>query len=284
MRSRAVCLPRSCWRSMARSWAAEVSARSSCKRRILSSVFIMRWSLDPQGAHLATDYVAQHLDRVGSTQDEARSRFSGVPLLVTAAAQDHGRGRGGAAWINAPRAVAASLALPLTWPAEALPVVTLMAGLAARTALDRSLRLKWPNDVVSEAGAKVAGLLAERSGELLVIGLGANLYWPDPPPGMAGLWPEDPGPDAAPAAGDRWAQLLLESVRHGPDGWGRDEYRVNCTTIDADITWNGGGRGRAVDVDGSGGLVVETDRGLVTLRSGQVTEVRVATVDRKESR
>lgn len=228
---------------------------------------------------MATEYDARHLDRVGSTQDEARSGFTGSPLLVTAIAQEHGRGRGGASWINAPRALAASLALPLGWPVESLPIVTLMAGLAGRDALGDELRLKWPNDLVDKAGNKVAGLLAERSEELVVVGLGANLHWPDPPPGMAGLWTTDPGTEAAPAVAERWARSLLESVENGPRKWDRDGYRENCITINTDITWDGGGPGRAVDIDEAGGLVVETEDGLVTLRSGLVTEVRAATVD-----
>ncbi len=228
---------------------------------------------------MATEYDARHLGRVGSTQDEARRGFSGTPLLVTATAQEHGRGRGGATWINAPRALAASLALPLAWPAESLPVVTLMAGLAGRDALSDELRLKWPNDLVDETGSKVGGLLAERSDELVVVGLGANLYWPDPPPEMAGLFPTDPGDAAPPAIAESWARSLLASVETGPRGWDRDGYRQHCVTVNACVTWDGGGKGRAVDVDEDGGLVVEAEDGLITLRSGQVTEVRTATVD-----
>ena len=36
------------------------------------------------------------------------------------------------------------------------------------------LRLKWPNDV-AYAGAKLAGILLEREGEALVVGIGVNL-------------------------------------------------------------------------------------------------------------
>ena len=230
---------------------------------------------------MATEYVAHHLDRVGSTQDEARNRFSGLPALITATAQEQGRGRGGSSWLNAPRALAASLAVAVDWDEESFPVLTLMAGMAARAALGAELRFKWPNDLVHESGEKVAGLLAERSGELVVVGLGANLFWPDPLPGMAALSQADPGAAAPLELAERWAQLLLAALAAGPESWDRSAYRANCATLDTKVTWEGGGTGRAVDVDEAGGLVIETATGRLTLRSGQVRAVRPATVDEK---
>ena len=38
-----------------------------------------------------------------------------------------------------------------------------------------AVRLKWPNDVLSADGAKLAGILLERAGDAVVIGVGANL-------------------------------------------------------------------------------------------------------------
>ncbi len=227
---------------------------------------------------MATDYVVHHLDRVASTQDEARSRYSGVPCLVTAAEQAAGRGRSGAEWLNAPRALAASLAFAPDWPPARIPLLTLVAGVAARRVLGEPLRLKWPNDVVTPEGDKVAGLLAERTDELVVIGLGANLYWPDPPSGVAALSTTDPGGEAGPILASAWADSLLEAVSAGPDGWGEPEYRQNSGTIGSVIVWEGGGPGRAVDIDQDGGLVVETADGRLTLRSGRVHSVRPTTL------
>lgn len=227
---------------------------------------------------MATDYVVIHRDRVASTQDEARHRFAGAPCLVTAAAQDAGRGRSGAEWMNAPRALAASLAFAPGWPAARIPLLTLVAGLAARRVLSPSYRLKWPNDVVTPAGDKVAGLLAERTGDLVVIGLGVNLHWPDPPPGVAALAGTDPGADAGPAMAEDWAEGLLAAVAAGPDRWGVDEYRECSATIGHTVEWDGGGPANAVDVDGSGGLVVESGGVRQVLRSGRVRSVRPTTL------
>lgn len=227
---------------------------------------------------MATEYVAHHLDRVASTQDEARARFSGVPCLVTAAEQRAGRGRSGAEWMNAPRAVAASLALRSDWPPTHIPLLTLVAGLAARSMLADRLRLKWPNDVVTPSGDKVAGLLAERTGDLVMLGLGANLFWPDAPPGVTAVATTDPGPEAPQVLAMRWAESVLAAVQAGPENWGRAEYRAHSATIGTDITWDGGGPGRAIDIDEEGGLVVETAGGMLTLRSGRVRSVRPTTL------
>ena len=227
---------------------------------------------------MATEYVAHHLDRVASTQDEARARFAGVPCLVTATEQLAGRGRSGAEWMNAPRAVAASLAFEPDWPPARIPLLTLVAGLAAHRVLADRLLLKWPNDVVTRSGDKVAGLLAERTGDLVVLGLGANLFWPDAPQGAAAVATSDPGPDAPRVLAMRWAGSVLASVEAGPENWGQAEYRAGSATIGTYITWDNGGPGRAVDIDEEGGLVVETAGGMRTLRSGRVHSVRPTTL------
>ncbi|NNC91726.1 MAG: hypothetical protein HKN80_04480 [Acidimicrobiia bacterium] len=227
---------------------------------------------------MATEYVVIHQDRVASTQDEARNRFDGVPCLVTAAAQDAGRGRSGADWINAPRALAASLAFAPGWPPARIPLLTLVAGLVARRVLGSEHRLKWPNDVVTPAGDKVAGLLAERTGDLVVIGLGVNLYWPDPPAGVSALTAADPGPGAGPAIAVQWAEGLLGAVVAGPDEWGAAEYRECSATIGHTVLWEAGGPADAVDIDDAGGLVVETAGVRQVLRSGQVRSVRPTTL------
>lgn len=180
--------------------------------------------------------------------------------------------------MNAPRAVAASLALRPDWPPSHIPLLTLVAGLAARRTLADGLRLKWPNDVVTPSGGKVAGLLAERTGELVMLGFGANLFWPDAPPGVAAVETSDPGPDAPQVLAMRWAESVLEAVQAGPETWGRAEYRAASATLGTDIMWDGGGPGRAVDIDEEGGLVVETAGGLLTLRSGRVRSVRPTTL------
>lgn len=227
---------------------------------------------------MATQYVVHHLARVGSTQDEARSRYDGDPCLVTAAVQVAGRGRAGAGWRNATEALAASLAVEPQWPASSVALLTLVAGLAARSALGAGFSLKWPNDVVDSTGAKVAGILAERMDELVVIGLGVNLYWPDPPAGMAAVHASRPEHGEGPRLAESWAGHLLTHIAAGPARWDRSGYEAASATIGETVEWDGGGPARAIGVDPGGGLIVESAGGRQVLRSGQVRHVRTTTL------
>lgn len=180
--------------------------------------------------------------------------------------------------------MAAELGVRPSWPLPSWPLVTLAAGAAVVRSLDElaeeggwagagGVMLKWPNDLMKN-GSKVGGILTEAAGGLAVVGWGANLYWPDPPAGMAGLFSEDPGSGLAPALARRWADQLLEVLSGEASDWPREEYRRRCSTVGREITWSPDGRGIALDVTPEGGLQVETPRGSITLTSGAVTEVR----------
>lgn len=223
-----------------------------------------------------------HLDEVESTQDEAQGRFDGVaPVLVTATAQRRGRGRSGAAWLNAPRLVAASLCVapgachPL-WEGGVLPRVTLVAGLAVTDIVP--IGLKWPNDLV-RSGAKAGGILTEAGGDIVTVGLGLNLWWPDPPDGMAGVHDVDPGEEPGRSLPVEWAARFLDRLRAGPAAWGREEYADRCTTLGQAISWVGPdgveSTGTAIDVGDDGSLVVEAGGSTVALASGAVFHVRM---------
>lgn len=147
---------------------------------------------------------------------------------------------------------------------------SLMAGVAATRGIPGS-KLKWPNDVLVDGG-KAGGILVERSSEVTVVGLGLNLWWADPLPDMAGLYESDPGDRAHVEIGSLWGANLAELI-DGED-WPLAEYRAVCATIGQEITWDGGGKGRAVDVASDGGLVVETSDGVETLYSGAIRHVR----------
>jgi BirA family biotin operon repressor/biotin-[acetyl-CoA-carboxylase] ligase len=224
---------------------------------------------------MATPLSTEHLDRVGSTQDEARLRYAGAPLLVTASGQDAGRGRSGAGWIDADRALAATLAFEPGWSPDRLPVLTLVAGLAALDVLPSHVSLKWPNDVVV-GDAKAGGILTEASDGIVLVGFGLNVAWAEPPDGMTGLHRTDPGPDHARAIAERWAAALLERCLRGPDGWGRDEYADRCSTIGRSVVWDPDGAGLVTGIGERGELLVETAAGPAMLDSGVVRVVRPA--------
>lgn len=140
--------------------------------------------------------------------DVATLARAGVPegVVVVADYQRAGRGRRGRTWTAPPgSALLASVLLrPALAPASA-PLVGLAAAVAAVEACEDAAgvtpSLKWPNDVVMEAGpaagtrpvaaaapAKLAGLLAESVAEsdhlaAVVVGMGLNLRWAIVEPG-----------------------------------------------------------------------------------------------------
>lgn len=138
------------------------------------------------------------LDTTTSTQDVLRGAYETAGphdlrwQLVAADHQTAGRGRGGAAWLAAPRsAVLMSLGGPLSLAAASWPRLSLVAGLAAVEwlasvgGLHDRLRLKWPNDILVHTPTgwrKLAGLLGERheAGRAAVwlCGIGLNVHGP----------------------------------------------------------------------------------------------------------
>jgi len=139
----------------------------------------------------------ERFDQVGSTNDVVRGWLAdGTPEVCLAVAdeQTSGRGRDGRTWQAPPGAgFLCSLGFRPTWLAPdrawrlAAIVSLAMADAAEEVAglTDRSVRLKWPNDLVVEAGGevrKLGGVLGETSGlgtsdPRVVIGLGLNADW-----------------------------------------------------------------------------------------------------------
>ncbi len=232
---------------------------------------------------MATPYATVEVDQVTSTQDEVRRWFDAVapaqPLLLIADRQLRGRGRFGHEWWAAPRAVNASLAMRDPWPAQRLALLPLVAGLALRDAigdmLGREVSLKWPNDLVTDSG-KAGGILVEHAEPVIVVGCGVNLWWPGHPSGTDALFAEDPGRAVAREVTHGWVRRFLARVESGD--WDRDAYAAACVTIGVDVEWDPDGKGTAVTIDESGGLVVHTLSGRETLRAGEVRHLRPATL------
>jgi BirA family biotin operon repressor/biotin-[acetyl-CoA-carboxylase] ligase len=212
---------------------------------------------------------------------------AGTPewTLVSAAHQTGGRGRSGRTWVDVPGgSLMVSVVLRPALPPARAGLLSLLAGAAMATAIrdetGRQVRCKWPNDLLLDA-AKVGGILGEariRDDRLvaLVIGIGVNLVAPGDVAGAAGIGAE---------AGPRrlllgWVSAfhrvyvaqepeLAERVRASwlpvADTIGRE---VEATHSSGDLV-----RGRAVGLDGFGGLVVSTDTGERTVSFGEVVHV-----------
>ena len=220
-----------------------------------------------------TPYALVSLEETTSTQDEARSRFAGSPLLVVAGRQTAGRGRSGSAWETAPTALAASIAFSAEWPADTWGRIPLVAGLSVLECLPDVLALKWPNDVM-RGDEKVAGILLESFDGVVVAGLGVNLVWPHSPVGYGALYEEDFSSIDHLAIARCWASALLRHLDGRPEDCGAEEYRRHCVTIGKDVSWEPSGHGLVRDVAEDGSLVVETEGSLVYLVGGAVREIR----------
>ncbi len=218
---------------------------------------------------MATPYLQMIVEDVPSTQDLARSEFADLPQVVIAPGQSEGRGRSGATWENADRALAVSVAWRVA-DADFRPF-SLMAGLAALRTFGGVVRLKWPNDVLKD-GKKVGGILVERADAVVVAGMGLNLFWLEPPDGAGSLNTDDPGPESFKEPGALWAAEFMGLV--DGDGWPIDDYRDACETLGRNITWEPDGRGKAVDIAESGALLVENEAGISELVSGAVRHIR----------
>ena len=217
---------------------------------------------------MATPYFQLRLDSVPSTQDVARESIDDLPVLVIASTQTAGRGRAGAGWLNAERALAASLAIR-DRPNDERPL-SLMAGIAA-TRVVPGARLKWPNDVIVDH-LKVGGILVERSSGVSVVGMGLNLWWPTAPEGMGAVYDSDPGGETHAQLGALWCAELMELIDGG--GWPMDAYLEVSDTIGTDVVWEPDGSGRAVGVAADGALIVETPNGTEQIYSGAIRHLR----------
>ena len=217
-----------------------------------------------------TPYVFEWLEQTTSTQDVARSAFSGQPVVVGAARQTAGRGRDNRRWETAPRALAVSVCFRPLWEPKTFGSLPLLAGLAATDVVEGSL--KWPNDIVDPEGRKLGGILCEATGDVVTIGLGLNLMWPDPPDGYGGLFTSDPGQGDGLAK--LWSAALLRRVSAGPGRWGRDQYIARCVTLGRNVTWQPEGAGFATGIGVDGELLVVTAGGRRELVTSEVWHVR----------
>ncbi len=196
-------------------------------------------------------------------------------VLVIAERQTAGRGRFGRTWISEPGGLYFSLTLPKSLPIEEIPKLTLTTGVAVAEAIGG--RLKWTNDVLID-GKKVCGILCELAGEvedpLIIVGIGINV--------------NNPVPDYAISLKDVYGKPLNRSEILGKvlrnfaryyemliDGeWSkiRERWKELSDTLGREIIVKVAGeeyKGKAIDIDEDGGLLLETDKKIIKVYSGE---------------
>lgn len=125
-----------------------------------------------------------------STNLDARTGRPGD--VFTADAQTAGRGRLDHTWESQAGANLMFSAVIDVADLEPLHVVTLplVVGLAVSEVVGRScprrtVAIKWPNDVLVD-GRKIAGILCERVGDIVIAGVGVNVKQTEFPDGLKG--------------------------------------------------------------------------------------------------
>ncbi|MGD0608402.1 MAG: biotin--[acetyl-CoA-carboxylase] ligase [Streptosporangiaceae bacterium] len=164
------------------------------QRLPLDAAAVGRAVVRPGGLWRAVEVTAV----TGSTNADLLARAAGgaaAGLVLAAEEQRAGRGRMGRAWLAPPRAALtfSLLVRPGTVPPGRRGWLTLLAGVAVASAVHAvtsvDARLKWPNDVLA-GPAKLGGILAEATGDAVVVGIGVNVSTEPaelPPPGPGGL-------------------------------------------------------------------------------------------------
>lgn len=110
--------------------------------------------------------------------------LDGAPegLWLRADAQDGGRGRLGRSWQSPVGNLFVSTIVRLRANDPAPSTLAFVAALAVHDLIKQivphlSIQIKWPNDIMTADGAKLCGILLERMGDAVVVGVGANLVW-----------------------------------------------------------------------------------------------------------
>ena len=237
-------------------------------------------------------------ESIGSTSDRALALGAqgevDLPLLVLAARQTAGRGRGSNRWWSDEGALTFSLVLeapPDRLPPQRWPQVALVAGIAVCEALQTfapraNFAVKWPNDVFLD-GKKICGILSESIPgwrDRLVVGVGINVNNGDQETGdrrqksgAASLIghvgvPRDLTNVLLSVLDEfdrRWRELL-----DGRFDEAASAYRERCFLTGKTVTIGQPGGQTVVGVcrgiDNSGGLRVQTEQGEQSVVSGAV--------------
>jgi BirA family biotin operon repressor/biotin-[acetyl-CoA-carboxylase] ligase len=208
--------------------------------------------------------------------------------IATSDHQTAGRGRLGRRWVEAP-GTATMVSVLLRPPVErSAPELSLVGAAAVALAIEdvtgQAATVKWPNDVLL-AGRKVAGILAERKGDAVVLGIGVNVNQ------TAAQLPAD---GSLPAASlrtvdgvERDREAVLAAVLARLD----DRYAAwrerGLDAVRADLAERDHLRGRRVSsdraagtaagIDASGRLLVETDAGTIAVESGEIVLIDMRT-------
>ncbi|MEV7631329.1 biotin--[acetyl-CoA-carboxylase] ligase [Microbacterium sp. NPDC089318] len=238
------------------------------------------------------------LDSCGSTNAELRERAAagrhlGHATVLLTDSQTAGRGRLDRTWSTpAGSAVAVSVLLrELPADSDAWGWIPLAAGVAMADAVaaqlpDRSVGLKWPNDILVD-GRKICGILAEVVPQGVIVGSGVNTTMTDaqlPLPTATSFGALGATVDVDRLLSDYLARLLMlagdlarsgDAVASGLHA--AAEQRCLSLGRDVDVILPAGEtlRGRALRLQDDGCLVLDADGDERAVASGDVVHARL---------
>lgn len=130
------------------------------------------------------------LDSIDSTNTYALKLLSEgtqAPFVVVAREQNAGKGRLSRKWYAEPDAtLCMSVAVPMSDDPNLLRSFTVRVATEICSVLEKELLtrlfIKWPNDIYSEQGKKIAGMLTElkieKNKKTIILGIGINCFKP----------------------------------------------------------------------------------------------------------
>jgi BirA family biotin operon repressor/biotin-[acetyl-CoA-carboxylase] ligase len=233
----------------------------------------------------------------GSTNADLLRRGGAEGQVLVAESQVAGRGRMGRSWVSAPGAslTFSVLLRPVSVPAARRGWLPLLTGVsvacAVRDVSGVAAVLKWPNDVLA-GSRKLAGILAEQSGDAVVIGIGLNVATPADalPVSPSGLPATSLLVEGASVSREALLAGMLRELERRYTAFRDDpdparagllsDYRALCATLGRSVRVElPGGRvlsGVAEDIDADGRLLVAPASGAppVAVSAGDVIHVR----------
>lgn len=235
------------------------------------------------------------VESTGSTNADLAAAGGPEGQVLVAEEQTAGRGRLGRSWASRPGAslLFSVLVRPDSIPPGRRSWLPLLAGVAVATAV-RSVSglpatLKWPNDLLID-GRKFTGILAEQTGDAVVIGIGINvsLQADELPSGPGGLPPTSLLAEGADVSRQELlVEILRQFERHyltfkaNPDPAATGlaaEYEDLCATLGrqvrVELPASRTVTGEATGIDADGRLLVTSDGGVTPVSAGDVVHVR----------
>ena len=156
----------------------------------------------------------------------AHSGYVAEGAWLLADRQTAGRGRLGRSWSDGAGNFMGSTVVHLRHGDPSPDTLALVAGLAVYEAVvsraGPETMLKWPNDVLVD-GAKLAGILLERIGDAVVIGIGVNL--------AAAPRFDDRLLALDAAAADQWGRIVARSQAAGRPIGAMDAFLAALATL-----------------------------------------------------